>query len=98
VPWLIGLGLLEGAFTISGMPSTMAEVSRLSEAGQYARTQGVFQTAQTVVQIAGALAAGSLFTLGPAYAFLSITAVCLLGAIFGVAPRGVVVRPAREVL
>ena len=98
VPWLIGLGLLEGAFTISGVPSTMAEVSRLSEPGQYARTQGVFQTAQTGVQIAGALAGGALFTLGPAYAFLSITAVCVLGAVFGVAPRGIAIRPARETL
>jgi MFS family permease len=98
VPWLIGLGLLEGAFTISGMPSTMAEVSRMSETGQYARTQGVFQTAQTAVQIAGALIGGALFTFGPVYTFLSITVVCVLGAIFGVAPRGVMVRPARESL
>src|SRR5689334_13195530 len=67
VPWLIGLGLLEGAFTISGLPSTMAEVSRLSGPGEYARTQGVFQTAQTVVQIVAALAGGALFILGPAY-------------------------------
>ncbi len=98
VPWLIGLGLLEGAFTISGVPSTMAEVSRLSEPGQYARTQGVFQTVQTGVQIAGALAGGALLMLGPEYAFLSITVVCVLGAIFGVAPRGVAIRPARETL
>src|SRR5207249_4713485 len=44
VPWLIGLGLIEGIFTISGVPSTMAEVSRNAEPGQYARTQAVFQT------------------------------------------------------
>jgi MFS family permease len=87
VPWLIGLGLVEGIFTISGMPSTMAEVSRQAEPGQYARTQAVFQTAQTGVQIVGALAAGALFTLSPTYAFLSITAVCLLGAVSGLVPR-----------
>jgi MFS family permease len=87
VPWLIGLGLVEGIFTISGMPSTMAEVSRQAEPGQYARTQAVFQTAQTGVQIVGALAAGALFTLSPTYAFLSITAVCLLGAASGLVPR-----------
>lgn len=80
VPWLIGLGLVEGAFTISGLPSTMAEVSRLSEVGQYARTQAVYQTVQTAVQIVGALAGGALFTLGAPYAFLSITLVCLSGA------------------
>jgi MFS family permease len=95
VPWLIGLGLAEGAFTISGVPSTMAEVSRQSEPGQYARTQAVFQTAQTMVQIAGALVGGALFTVSPVYAFLSISVVCVLGAIFGFAPRGVVARPAR---
>lgn len=80
VPWLVGLGLVEGAFTISGMPATLAEVSRSSEPGQYARTQAVFQTAQTALQIAGALAGGALFTLGPAYAFLSITVICLVSA------------------
>ena len=98
VPWLIGLGLIEGAFTISGMPSTMAEVSRQSESGQHARTQAVFQTVQTMVQIAGALVGGALFTLSPVYAFLSISVVCVLGAIFGFAPKGVVARPVRETL
>lgn len=80
VPWLVGLGLVEGMFTISGVPSTMAEVSRLAEPGQFARTQAVFQTVQTAVQIAGALAGGALFTLSPTYAFISITVVCVLSA------------------
>jgi MFS family permease len=80
VPWLIGLGLIEGAFTISGSPSLIAEVSRQAEPGHQGRTQGVFQTIQTAIEILGALAGGYLFTLGPAYAFLAITAVCLLGA------------------
>jgi MFS family permease len=96
VPWLIGLGLIEGVFTISGVPSTMAEVSRIAEPGQYARTQAVFQTAQTAVQIAGALAGGALFTLSPTYAFLSIAAVCLLGASTAFVPRAVFARPAGE--
>jgi MFS family permease len=80
VPWLIGLGLIEGAFTISGAPSLIAEVSRQAEPGHQGRTQGVFQTIQTAIQILGALAGGYLFTLGAAYAFLAIAAVCLLGA------------------
>jgi DHA1 family multidrug resistance protein-like MFS transporter len=79
VPWLIGLGLIEGAFTISGAPSLIAEVSRQAEPGHQGRTQGVFQTIQTAIEILGALAGGYLFTFGPAYAFLAITAVCLLG-------------------
>ena len=96
VPWLIGLGLLEGAFTISGIPSTMAEVSRLAEPGQYARTQAVFQTVQTTVQIVGALAGGVLFTLGPAYAFLSISAVCVSGALTAFAPIPIARSAAHE--
>ena len=87
VPWLIGLGLAEGAFTISGVPTLMAEVSRVSEPGQYARTQGVFQTASTGIQIVGALAGGALFTVSPTYAFLSIAAVCVLGALSAFVPR-----------
>jgi MFS family permease len=87
VPWLIGLGLIEGALTISGAPSLIAEVSRVAPPGQQGRTQGLFQTVQTVIQIAGALAGGALFALSPTYAFLAISAVCLLGAAIGIVPR-----------
>jgi MFS family permease len=79
VPWLIALGLVEGIFTISGGPSLIAQVSRHAAPGHQARTQGVFQTVQTLIQIAGALAGGALFALSPTYAFLAVTAVCLLG-------------------
>ncbi len=95
VPWLIGLGLIEGMFTISGAPSIMAEVSRAAEPGQEARTQAVFQTAQTAIQIAGALAAGALFTKSPTYAFLSITAACVLSAATAV-PRVALARRAEQ--
>ena len=86
VPWLIGLGLVEGAFTISGAPSLIAEVSRQAEPGHQGRTQGIFQTIQTAIQILGALAGGYLFTFGAAYAFLTISAVCLLGAVSPLLP------------
>jgi hypothetical protein len=58
----------------------MAEVSRTAAPGHQARTQGAFQTMQTVMIIVGALAGGALYSLSPTYAFLAITAVCLLGA------------------
>jgi len=58
----------------------MAEVSRSAEPGHQARTQGVFQTVQTLVQILGALIGGSLYTLNPTSAFLAMAAVCLLAA------------------
>ena len=79
VAWLIGLGLIEGAFTVSGMPSLNAEVSRMAEPGQQARTQGVFQTGQFAISIVGSLAGGLLFTVSHTLAFLAITLVCLLG-------------------
>ena len=97
VPWLIGLGLIEGAFTISGGPSLIAEVSRTAEPGHQARTQGVFQTVQTLIQIVGALAGGALFALSPTYAFLAIAAVCLAGASMALRPRGARAHHASEV-
>jgi MFS family permease len=97
VPWLIGLGLIEGALTISGGPSLIAEVSRTAEPGHQARTQGVFQTIQTLIQIAGALAGGALFALSPTYAFGAIAAVCLLGASTARMPRAAHATPAAEV-
>lgn len=96
IPLLIGLGLVEGIFTISGSPSMMSEVSRLSGAGQFARTQGVFQAVQTAIGVAGSLAGGALFGLSPTYAFLSITAVCLLSAATAFVPQASLRRAAQE--
>lgn len=87
VPWLVGLGLIEGIFTISGAPSMMSEVSRVSAAGQFARTQAVFQTVMTTVQIVATLVGGALFSLSPTYSYLSITAVCVLSAASALVPR-----------
>jgi MFS family permease len=94
VPWLIALGLIEGMFTVSGGPSLIAEVSRSAPPGHQARTQGVFQTVQTLIQIAGALAGGALFALSPTYAFFAVTAVCLLGAVTALRPWPVRPQPA----
>lgn len=96
VPWLIGLGLIEGAITISGGPSLNAEVSRTAAPGQQARTQGVFQTVMTLIQIAGALAGGALFALSPTYAFLAIAAVCLVSAGTALRPDAARSRHATE--
>lgn len=97
VPWLIGLGLVEGALTISGGPSLIAEVSRSAEPGHQARTQGVYQTVQTLIQIVGALAGGALFALSPTYAFLAIAAVCLLAASTAVASRTARTQPVTQI-
>src|SRR5258706_8932660 len=98
VPWLIGLGLVEGAFTISGTPSILAEVSRMAEPRHQARTQGIFQTAQTLVQILAAVIGGALYTLNPTSAFLAIAAGCLLAASTALMPRVTRTTPATEVL
>jgi MFS family permease len=98
VPWLIGLGLVEGALTISGGPSLNAEVSRSAQQGHQARTQGVFQTVQVLIQGVGAVAGGSLFALNPTYAFFAIAAVCLLGASTAFRPRTNRAQTATEVL
>lgn len=87
LPWLIGLGLVEGMFSISGAPSLNAEVSHLADPGQQARTQGVFQTVQFAIQIVGALVGGALFTVSPTLAFLAITLVCALGIASAVLPE-----------
>ena len=98
VPWLVGLSLVDGAITISGLPGMMAAVSRLAPAGQFSRTQGVFQTVQTITQIVGALAGGALFTVNPTLAFLASAAVCLLSAGTVLAPGMPSARPAAETL
>jgi hypothetical protein len=78
--------LIEGAFTISGAPSLIAEVSRHAEPGHQGRTQGVFQTIQTAIEIGGAVAGGYLFTISPTYAFLAITGLCVLSAASALLP------------
>jgi hypothetical protein len=75
----------------------MAEVSRHAPPGRQGRTQGVFQTAQTLIQIAGALGGGALFALSPTYAFLAITALCLLGASTALRPLANRAQQATEV-
>ncbi len=80
VPWLIAMQLPEGASSITGMPVLVAEVSRVSAPNEQGRTQGLFQTVQTAIQIVGALVGGALFTANHVLAFLAITVVCVLSA------------------
>ncbi|HLZ94710.1 MAG TPA: MFS transporter [Candidatus Dormibacteraeota bacterium] len=85
--WLIWLGLVEGALTVSGQPVLIAQVSRAAPRGQQGRTQGLFQTVMTAVQIAGSLGGGALFAISPTYAFLAMTVICLLAAGTAFLPR-----------
>lgn len=79
VPALILIGMLEGALTAAGQPALTAEVSRRAPPGAQARTQGLFQIGVNGAEVVGAVAGGWLFQMRPAFAFLSATAVCLLG-------------------
>ena len=94
--WLIGLGLIEGAVTITGAPILNAEVSAVAPRGQQGRTQGLFQTFMTLVQIAGALGGGALFAIGPTYAFLAMAVISVLSAATGVLPRTNIRRSVSE--
>lgn len=85
--WLIGLGLIEGAVTITGSPVLNALVSHAAPPGQQARTQGLYQTVMTLVQIAGSLGGGALFAVNPAYAFFAMTLACVASAATAFVPR-----------
>jgi MFS family permease len=76
---LIGLGLVEGAFTALGMPAMTAEVSRAAPPGRQARTQGLYNTVLNVFLFAGSVLSGSLFSASAAYAFGASAAACALG-------------------
>ena len=78
--------------------SALAAVGEMPDHRHQARTQGVFQTVQVLVQGVGAVAGGALFALNPTYAFFAIAAVCLLGASAALRPRGARTHTAREVL
>lgn len=81
IPALIGLGVLEGALTAAGQPALTSEVSRIAGEGAQGRTQGVYATALSGAEIAGALVAGQLYQVRPAAAFLAGAGVCLAGAL-----------------
>ena len=76
---LILLGFVEGALTAAGNPALMAEVSRSAPTGAQGRAQGVYGAAINAAQVLGAVTAGGLYGLRPAYPFLAACAVCLLG-------------------
>jgi MFS family permease len=81
VALLILIGVLEGGLTAAGQPALSAQVSRLAPAGAQGRTQGVYQTGLNVAQVLGAVSGGWLYQARPAFAFLSASAICLIGAV-----------------
>ena len=79
IPLVMGLGFVEGLFTVGGMPAIYAEISRVVPSGQQGRAQGLFGFFTIGIQALGSLGGGFLFGYWIALPFLSISAVCLLG-------------------
>jgi len=84
---LIGIGAVEGTLTAVGLPALTAEVSRRAPEGQQGRTQGLYETALTAANGAGAVAGGGLYTVSPAAAFWGTAVVCALGLLAGAVLR-----------
>lgn len=74
--WLIGLGIFEGIFTVTGAPARLAMLSRRVHPSQMGGVQGLFGSAQVGAAAAASLVAGSLFGMAIALPFIA-TAVAL---------------------
>jgi MFS family permease len=77
---LILIGVVEGSLSAAGIPALNAETSRLAPPGAQGRTQGVYQLALNLAQVAGSVVGGALYGVRPAYAFFGAGAACLSGA------------------
>ncbi|MGA9921191.1 MAG: MFS transporter [Candidatus Dormiibacterota bacterium] len=92
--WLIGLGVFEGIFTVTGAPARLAMLSRQVPAGQMGRVQGLYGSAQVGATALASLAAGSLFGAGIALPFIATAFAMWLAAVVLVPLwRGVDGRP-----
>ena len=78
IPWLLGLGVVEGSLVIGGRPALQALVSRSVPESHQGRAQGTFQTSSFALQGVGSLVGGGLFGVDHAYSFLAIGAACWL--------------------
>ena len=76
-PWiLIGTGFVEGAASALASPALSSQVSRQAPPGAQATTQAVYSTVLSGALVAGSLAGGPLFGIGPRPAFWASTFVC----------------------
>ncbi len=93
--WLIGLGIFEGIFTVTGAPARLAMLSRQVHASQMGRVQGLYGSAQVGASAVAAMVAGSLFGVGLSLPFIA-TAIAMWAAAAVLVPlwRGVDGRPA----
>ncbi|MGA9775489.1 MAG: MFS transporter [Candidatus Dormiibacterota bacterium] len=94
--WLIGLGVFEGIFTVTGAPARQAMLSRMVRPEQMGRAQGMYGSVQVGSSALAAIAAGSLFAVSLPLPFVA-TAVVMVVAAGALIPlwRGVDGRPRR---
>ncbi|HEY6539049.1 MAG TPA: MFS transporter [Candidatus Dormibacteraeota bacterium] len=74
--WLIGLGVFEGIFTVTGTPARLAMLSRRVHPSQMGSAQGLYGSAQVGAAAVASLVAGSLFGVGIPLPFLT-TAIAM---------------------
>ncbi|HVA90069.1 MAG TPA: MFS transporter, partial [Chloroflexota bacterium] len=79
--WLIGLGIFEGIFTVTGAPARLAMLSRQVHSSQMGRVQGVYGSAQVGAAAVAAMASGSLFGVGIALPFIATAIAMWLAAV-----------------
>lgn len=92
--WLIGLGIFEGIFTVTGAPARLAMLSRQVLPSQMGQAQGLYGSAQVAASAMAAMLAGWLFGVGIALPFIATAvAMWLSAAVLVPLWRGVDGRP-----
>ncbi len=79
--WLIGLGIFEGVFTVTGSPARLAMLSRRVHPSQMGRVQGLYGSAQVGAAAIASLVAGTLFGLGISLPFIATAIAMWLSAL-----------------
>ena len=92
--WLIGLGVFEGIFTVTGAPARLAMLSRQVRPDEMGSVQGIYGSVQVGASAVASALAGALFGIALPLPFVATAAVMLLAAL-GLWPlwRGVQGRP-----
>ncbi|MHB1526199.1 MAG: MFS transporter [Candidatus Dormibacteria bacterium] len=78
--WLIGLGIFEGIFTVTGAPARLAMLSREVRPQEMGRVQGIYGSVQVGASALAAIVAGSLFGIAIPLPFVVTAAAMLLAA------------------
>ncbi len=95
--WLIGLGVFEGIFTVTGAPARLAMLSRQVRPDEMGGVQGIYGSVQVGASAVASALAGALFGVALPLPFVATAAVMLAAAV-GLWPlwRGVEGHPRRH--